>query len=166
MEKKTLTDLSNRMTEMYNYYNLINGTIKTEFELETALNLNGTDSIMAVSTDDYCYIENKRHCGWIPFSYLSNDVIDSLYHALDSLYDDLETKFYNIGNDTLEDKLNELFESHKANIFEFSTDSAVSRIVSREIAEGMLASYSKETLAKKYLDACDIIAKIKDIIGK
>lgn len=158
---KNITNLCNLITEFSDFMNNGKKTLTTEFELLKPIVLNDVDSITAFTSNHYCYVSNHYGAGWFSVDMLSDDIIELLYKAISDLWDSEVEK--NKLTSTKE-KFNELFESRKAEIFEFSTDGALQHILGRDNSVKMLQLSSFETLANKYLDACDIIAKMKTFV--
>ena len=160
---KNITNLRNLITEFADFMNNGKDTLTTEFELLAPIVLNSADSITAFTSNHYCYVDNHYGAGWFSVDMLSDEIIDSLYKAICDLWDSEVEK--NKLTSTKE-KFNELFEELKAEMFEFSTDGALQHILGRKASVCMLKLSPFETLANKYLDACDIIARMRTIMTK
>lgn len=158
---KNITNLRNLITEFADFMNNGKNTLTTEFELLKPIVLNDADSITAFTANHYCYVSNQYGAGWFLVDIFSDDIIDLLYKAICDLWDSEveKDKLTSIKN-----KFNEMFESQKAEMFEFSTDGALQHILGRDNSVKMLKLSSFETLANKYLDACDIIARMRTFI--
>jgi hypothetical protein len=96
---------------------------------------------------------------------LNDDIIAVLYKAVCDLWDKMveESKEHQSGK-ILE--INMLFDSRADDVAEFTRDAGISAMVGREFAEKFLRSVPIEILAKKYLDACEIIGHTKSILVK
>ena len=158
---KNITNLCNLITEFADFMNNGKNTLTTEFELPTPIVLNEADSITAFTRDHYCYVANHYGAGWFSVDMLSDDIIDSLYKAICDLWDSEVEKSKST---SIKHKFNEMFESQFADMFEFSTDGALQHILGRDNAVKMLKVAPFETLANKYLDACDLIARMRAFI--
>jgi hypothetical protein len=95
----------------------------------------------------------------------NDDIIAVLYKAVCDLWDKMveESKERQSGK-ILE--LNMFFDNRAEDVAEFALDAKISRIMGRDNAKKMLCSVPIEVLAKKYLDACDIIGRTKSILDK
>lgn len=159
MEKITYLDVYNLMTQTAEYVNGDSDNPQLEFNLLAPIYIKGLgNEIVAVDTKGQCLVKTPLGSSWVNYAMLNDDIIAFLYKAVCDLWDSEveKSKMYSI-----KEKFNELFESQFADMFEFSTDGALQHILGRDKSVELLKVTSFETLANKYLDACDIIAKMR-----
>jgi hypothetical protein len=63
-------------------------------------------------------------------------------------------------------EINVFLDGRANDVAEFTRDAGISAMVGREFAEKFLCSVPIEILAKKYLDACEIVGHTKSILEK
>jgi hypothetical protein len=166
MEKITWMNVSNLMTQIADYFNGNSNDPQLEFKLPTPIFIKGTDTeIVAVDTEDKCLIRTPLGCSWVNYTMLNDDIIAVLYKAVCDLWDKMveESKEHQSGK-ILE--INMLFDSRADDVAEFTLDANISRKLGSDNAKKILCSVPIEILAKKYLDACEIIGHTKSILVK
>jgi hypothetical protein len=166
MEKITWMNVSNIMTQIADHFNSDNNDPQLEYNLLAPIFIEGTDTeIVAVHTDSQCLIKTPLGSSWVNYTMFNDDIIAVLYKAVCDLWDKMveESKERQSGK-ILE--LNMFFDNRAEDVAEFALDAKISRIMGRDNAKKMLCSVPIEVLAKKYLDACDIIGRTKSILDK
>lgn len=166
MEKITWMNVSNIMTQIADYFNSDNNDPQLEYNLLAPIIIEGTDTeIVAVDTEDKCLIRTPLGSSWVNYTMFNDDIIVVLYKAVCDLWDKMveESKMRQLGK-ILE--INVFLDGRANDVAEFTRDAGISRMVGREFAEKFLCSVPIEILAKKYLDACEIIGHTKFILEK
>lgn len=166
MEKITCINVSNIMTQIADYFNSDNNDPQSEYNLLAPIIIEGTDTeIVAVDTEDKCLIRTPLGSSWVNYSMFNDDIIVVLYKAVCDLWDKMveESKMRQLGK-LLE--LNMFFDNRANDVNEFTLDAKISRMMGRDNAKKMLCSVPIEVLAKKYLDACEIVGKTKSILDE
>lgn len=166
MEKITWMNVSNLMTQIADYFNGDSNDPQLEFKLLAPIFIKGTDTeIVAVDTEDKCLIRTPLGSSWVNYTMLNDDIIAVIYKAVCDLWDKMveESKERQSGK-ILE--INMFLDSRADDVAEFTRDAGISAMVGREFAEKFLCSVPIEILAKKYLDACEIIGHTKSILVK
>jgi hypothetical protein len=166
MEKITWMNVSNIMTQIADHFNSDNNDPQLEYNLLAPIFIEGTDTeIVAVDTDSQCLIKTPLGSSWVNYTMFNDDIIAVLYKAVCDLWDKMveESKERQSGK-ILE--LNMFLDSRANDVAEFTRDAGISAMVGREFAEKFLCSVPIEILAKKYLDACEIVGHTKSILEK
>lgn len=166
MEKITWVNVSNIMTQIADYFNSDNNDPQLGYNLLAPIIIEGTDTeIVAVDTEDKCLIKTPLGSSWVNYTMFNEDIIVVLYKAVCDLWDKMveESKMRQLGK-ILE--LNMFFDNRADDVAEFTLDAKISRMIGRDNAKKMLCSVPIEILAKKYLDACDIIGRTKSTLDK
>jgi hypothetical protein len=166
MEKITWMNVSNIMTQIADHFNSDNNDPQLEYNLLVPIFIEGTDTeIVAVHTDSQCLIKTPLGSSWVNYTMFNDDIIAVLYKAVCDLWDKMveESKERQSGK-ILE--LNMFLDNRAEDVAEFALDAKISGVIGRDNAKKMLCSVPIEVLAKKYLDACDIIGRTKSILDK
>jgi hypothetical protein len=166
MEKITWMNVSNIMTQIADHFNSDNNDPQLEYNLLAPIFIEGTDTeIVAVHTDSQCLIKTPLGSSWVNYTMFNDNIIAVLYKAVCDLWDKMveESKERQSGK-ILE--LNMFLDSRANDVAEFTRDAGISTMIGRDNAKKMLCSVPIEVLAKKYLDACEIIRCTKSILDK
>lgn len=166
MEKITWMNVSNIMTQIADHFNSDNNDPQLEYNLLAPIFIKEIDTeIVAVDTECKCLIKTPLGSYWANYTMLNDDIIVVLYKAVCDLWDKMveESKMRQLGK-ILE--LNIFFDNRADDVAEFTRDAGISAMVGREFAEKFLCSVPIEILAKKYLDACEIVGHTKSILEK
>lgn len=166
MEKITWVNVSNIMTQIADYFNGDNNNPRLEYNLLAPIIIEGTDTeIVAVDTECKCLIRTPLGSSWVNYTMFNDDIIAVLYKAVCDLWDKMveESKERQLGK-ILE--LNMFFSNRADDVAEFTLDANISRKLGSDNAKKILCSVPIEILAKKYLDACEIVGKTKSILDK
>lgn len=166
MEKITWMNVSNIMTQIADYFNSDNNDPQLEYNLLAPIIIEGTDTeIVAVDTEDKCLIRTPLGSSWVNYSMFNDDIIVVLYKAVCDLWDKMveESKMRQLGKIV---EINVFLDGRANDVAEFTRDAGISTMMGREICEKFLCSVPIEVLAKKYLDACEIIRCTKSILDK
>lgn len=164
MEKITCLNVSNLMTQIADYFNGDSNDPQLEYNLLAPIFIEGTDTeIVAVDTECKCLIRTPHGSFWVNYTMFNDNTIVVLYKAVCDLWDKMleDSKGHQLGKIL---KINVLFDNRATDVAEFTRDAEISGMVGREIAEKFLCTTPIEVLAKKYLDACEIVGYTKSII--
>lgn len=166
MEKITWMNVSNIMVQISDYFNGDSNDPQLEYNLLAPIFIEGTDTeIVAVDTECKCLIRTPLGSSWVNYTMFNDDIIVVLYKAVCDLWDKMvdESKEHQLGKII---GLNMFFDNRADDVTEFTLDAKISRVMGRDNAKKMLCSVPIEILAKKYLDACDIIGRTKSILDE
>jgi hypothetical protein len=166
MEKITWVNVSNIMTQIADYFNNDNNDPQLEYNLLAPVIIEGTDTeIVAVDTEDKCLIKTPLGSSWVNYTMFNEDIIVVLYKAVCDLWDKMveDSKERQLGKIF---ELNMFFSNRADDVAEFTLDANISRKLGSDNAKKILCSVPIEILAKKYLDACEIVGKTKSILDK
>lgn len=162
MEKITYTDVANLITQIFDFKENEMGQPSSTITLDRPVIDDALDIyISTISNDGKCFVITHEWNYWANFAMFNHHIITALYTSLCELWDNLTAEEEN----SVEDKIKALFEERRTDVFEFTTDNAIGS-TNRELAERVLCMLPIELIAKKYLDACEIIGKTKSILDE
>ena len=164
MEKITWVNVSNLMTQIADYFNSNRNDPQLEYKLLAPISIEEIDTeIVAVDTECNCLVRTPHGSSWVNYTMFNDNIIVVLHKAVCDLWDKMvaDSKEHQLGK-ILE--INVLFDNRATDVAEFARDAEISGMVGREIAEKFLCTTPIEVLAKKYLDACEIVRHTKSII--
>ena len=164
MEKITYLNVYNLMTQIVEYFNDDSDNPQLEFNLLAPIYIKGLgNEIVAVDAKGQCLVKTPLGSYWVNYAMLNDDIIAFLYKAVCDLWDKMVKDSKEYQSDKIV-KINVFFDSRANDVAEFTTDAGISALMGRVNAEKMLRSMPIEILAKKYLDACEIIGHTKSIL--
>ena len=162
MEKITYTDVANLITQIFDFKEIEMGQPSSTITLDRPIIDDALDIyISTISNKGKCFVITHEDNFWADFAMFNHHIVTDIYTSLCELRDNLTAEEEN----SVEDKIKALFEERKTDVFEFTTDNAIGSI-NRKFAEKVLCSVPIEILAKKYLDACEIVGKTKSILDE
>ena len=164
MEKITWVNVSNIMTQIADFFNGNSNNPQLEYTLLAPIFVEGTDTeIVAVDVECNCLVRTPHGSSWVNYTMFNDDIIVVLYKAVCDLWDKMGADNKEHQSDKIL-AINMFFDNRATDVAEFTRDAGISRMAGREIAEKFLCSVPIEVLAKKYLDACDIVGKTMSIL--